>query len=451
MHVMATTPRSARTKRLRAAAGLAGVLSALTWAAVALGAASLSDPVGDNNAAPDITALTVAESPGDMLTVTLTISGSQTLPLGSWVNVWFDLDNNARTGEDGDEALVQYFDDGGMQFHRWVGSELVRRPTVGITGTAAAGVLTLSLPKAALDNAASFGVLGVGSREQDNGDEDKPVASDFAPNTGRARYVQPGPLSVTDPAGDHDAAPDISQVEISDTKAGTIGFIVSTPSHPTISPGNTWIELDVDIDRRRSTGDDGVEAYVIYEDGGVYAARWSAARQDFVQVRGSGVRVQSSGGRTTFVVPRRFLDDVASFDFYFVSGDWDPSEEVDNALDLAPDGDAWWRYRLGNTAPLRLMAGAPTGKPTTPVAGKLFTVSVPVTRSDTARGIATGSVTCVIRIAGRSVKVGARVRAGNAICSIVVPRDAGGRLLRGSMLVRSSGKSITTRFAYRVR
>jgi hypothetical protein len=316
--------------------------------------------------------------------------------------------------------------------------------------TYAAGAYTLSLPKTALDGVASFGTLVVASRGQDDGSGDELVASDFAPNQGRARYVSPEPLSVADLIGDGDAAPDIARVEVGDTKAGVISFAVATPSHQSIS-GDRWIELDVDIDRRRSTGDGGSDAIVFYEGGEVFAARWSASEEDFVRARSSGVRVRSAAGVTTFLVPRRFLDDVASFDFYFVSGDWDSESEEDDAIDHAPDGDAWWKYALVSKAPLRLIAGDPSGRPAKPAAGKPFVVTVPVRRSDTARPITSGSAKCDVRVGGKKVDAAGRVGAGRATCTLSVPDGASGATLRGSVLVRSGGTSVTSRFAFRVR
>ena len=429
---------------------LVSVLVALVLAALAFAGSSLSDPIGDNNSAPDLTALSVSESTDGILTIAVTVSNYQTLPLSSWVNVWFDLDLNRRTGDEGDEALVRFMDNGGILFFRWAGSELVRRPATGMAGSFTAGTLTLTLPKAALDDVPTFGVLGVGARGQDDGDGGELVAIDLAPNSGRARYVAPELLSITDPVGDHEAAPDIAGVEVSDTKAGILSFVVSTPSHEMLSP-TTWVELDVDIDRRGSTGEGGVEAYVYFERGRVHAARWSPEQQDFVQVRSSGVRVRNAAGVVTFEVPRSFLDDVASFDYYLISGDSDPSGDEDYALDLAPDGDAWWRYTLVNKAALRLIAGVPSGTPAKPHVGRLFKVTVPVTRSDTARGIESGSAACVVRIGGQKVKAAGRVVSGRGLCSILVPQGASGRLIRGSITVRSSGKSIATRFSFSVK
>jgi hypothetical protein len=317
-----------------------------------------------------------------------------------------------------------------------------------MAGTYTAGTLTLTVPKTALDGVGSFGVLAVGLRGQDDGEGGERVAADFAPNVGNTRYTAPGPLPITDAVGDHDAAPDITKVDVSDTRAGIIRFAITTPSHQTLRP-STWVEISFDVDRRRSTGDGGVDAYVGVEGGRqAYAGRWSAAEDEFVNASGSGVRASSAGGVVTVDVPRRFLQDVAGFDFYLVSGD--SFDDEDNALDLAPDGDGWWKYTLANKPPLRLLAGAPKGVPARPSAGKRFTVAVPVLRSDTLRPLTAGSATCTARVSGQALSAPGRVSGGFARCTLSVPAGSSGAL-RGTMTVRSGRASVATRFTFAVR
>jgi len=437
-----------RRATARALAVAASVVGAFGFAAVALAAASFTDPAGDNNAAPDVTSVTLSESADGMLSLTALVSNHQTLPTSSWFNLWFDLDLNQNTGDDGDEALVRVLDDGGLQFYRWDGARLTRQATTGMTSSFAAGTLTLTAPKTAFDNAAAFGMLVVGSRAQDLGDGDDLIAADFAPDRGRARYAAPGPFAFTDPTGDHDAAPDVTDVQVSDTRAGIVTFAIATPSHQTL-PADTWLELDFDVDRRRSTGDGGVEVFVFVSEGQAFVGRWDASEEEFAPVRGSGVRVRNAAGVVTVDVPRGVLDDVASFDFYLISGDSEDEEE-DNAIDLAPDGDAWWKYALVNKAPLRLIVGAPRGVPAQPRAGKRFAVVVPVRRSDTARGITSGSVACTVTVQGKRVRATGSVAAGLARCSLAVPAGARGTV-RGAMVVRSGGKSVSARFAFAIR
>jgi hypothetical protein len=147
----------------RLAAG-ALALAALVFAGVALSAGSYSDAVGDDNAAPDITSVTVAESDSATLAITIAVGNFQSLPEDSWLNVWFDTDSNASTGDEGDEALVRYLSSGGLQLYAWDGSQLVARPTTGVTGTFTGGALALTVPKISLGVGPTFGVLVAGAR-----------------------------------------------------------------------------------------------------------------------------------------------------------------------------------------------------------------------------------------------------------------------------------------------
>ena len=354
-----TRPARLRAMRRGGTAVLA-LAFALALATVAPAARSLSDTSQDNNAAPDITAVALSESPGVILTASVVVSNYQLLPQDSWVNLWFDLDNNPRTGADGDEALVRYVDDGGIRFYRWAGGELAGRPATGMSGSFTAGTLALTVPKTALDNAASFGMLVVGVRAQQDGEGGQLLAGDFAPNNGRARYVTPTPLSITDALGDQEAAPDITAVDIRDTKAGRIEFRVATPSHARL-PASAWIELDFDIDRLRGTGSFGVEAFVNLDNRGAYAGRWSSDERKFIRIRRSGVTARSAGGVVTFSVPRRFLHDVARFDFYVISGY--STDDEDNAIDLAPNGDCVVEVHAREQGAAQPRAGTPRAIP----------------------------------------------------------------------------------------
>ena len=127
---------------------LAVVAAGLAVGGAALADAAFSDAVGDNNEAPDITSVEVSETADGMLTVRATVANYQTLPNDSFIHLWFDLDNNIRTGADGDEANVLYQADGILDFYRWNGRDLARTPATGLTGSFAAGVFTFTGPRA---------------------------------------------------------------------------------------------------------------------------------------------------------------------------------------------------------------------------------------------------------------------------------------------------------------
>ncbi len=430
--------------------GVAGLLTvaACALAGVALAASSFSDVTGDTNEAPDVTSVTVSHSPAGMLTVTVAVGNFQTLPASSWLNLWFDLDSNASTGDEGDEALVRFLADGTLQFFRWSGTELATRPTDGMTATYAAGVLTFQGPAAAFDDATSLGILAVASRSQQV-EQSEYVAADFAPNDGRSAYTGPGPTSFPDPGGDHPAAPDVTSVRVSDSKDGMISFAIATGNFETL-PTESLVVLLIDRDGRQSTGAGGSDAMILYQSGEILLARWNQASEEFVlDDPPSRIAARNAGGVLTLSVHRSELGNLARFGFAVGAGHLGADDVLD-AFDVAPE-ELFWRYTLANKPALHLIAGKAKGAPVRPVAGRQFTITVPVTRSDTGRTITSGSAKCSVRVAGKSVSASGRVSAGTGRCAFVVPASASGKQVTGTIVVRSGGKTVTVRFAFAVR
>jgi hypothetical protein len=433
------------------ASALAAAVFALvgTIAGVALAAASFLDPVGDTNEAPDVTSVSISERPAGTLSISVAVRNFETLPRDSWINLWFDLDSNEATGDGGDEALVRYLFDGTVEFFHWNGDSLASAPPAGMTATYSAGVLTLEVTKTALDDAASFGILAVASREQQVEGEAN-IAADFAPDSGRSSYVGPGPVAFPDPEGDQPSAPDVTSVRVADAKNGTISFAISTPNFPTLPP-EMLVLLLVDRDGKMSTGLAGADILVLYQDGEAQIGRWNRSEQQFLaDDPPSRVRARNAGGVLTFLVHRSELDDPTRFRFAVGAGHVSPDDGDFDALDIAPES-LFWQYTMTNKPAMRLVAGKTSGAPVRPVAGKTFAVTVPVTRSDTGRRIAAGSVTCSVTVGGQKVPATGRVGTGGARCAFRVPGSASGKRVTGSVLVRSGGKTVTARFAYSVR
>lgn len=430
--------------------GLAGTLAlcALAFAGAGLGATSYSDAAGDDNAAPDVTNLTASESPDGTLTLTVAVGNYQVLPANSWFNIWFDLDSNQDTGDAGDEALVRYLSSGVIDFYLWDGSELVQGSAAAMSGRFEAGVLTLTVPKSALGTMSSFGILVVSARRQELG-EDEFIASDYAPDRGRSAYAGPGQAAFPDPVSDHDAAPDITAVRVSDAKDGWISFAISTPNYVTL-PGESVLVLSIDSDSRESTGDDGAEALITSVGGEPVLERWDAATERWVvDIAPTRVRTRNAGNVVTLDVHRSELGDVSRFGFAVIAADINTSADSVLAVDFAPDDLAFFRYTLVNKPALRLLAGKAFGTPAQPRAGKPFTISLPVRRSDTNRVITSGAVSCNVTADGKKVPAVGKVRSGRGQCTFVVPKTA--NVVRGSMTVRFGGTSVTARFSFRVR
>lgn len=432
-------------------AGALGVATGLLFAAFALAAGTYTDAAGDDNAAPDVRSVSVSESPSGTLTVTVAVANYQTLPPNSWFNVWFDLDSNRGTGDAGDEAVIRYLAAGEIELYRWDGSELVERPTADVAGSFAAGALTLSVPRIALDATSGFGILAVGARVQLLGG-DELIASDYAPDVGRSAYVGPAQATFSDATGDHDAAPDITSVRVADAKNGWVSFAIATPNYPSLPPGSVLV-LAIDADNRHSTGDDGADV-LVRSIGGEAASleRWQPASKSWVgDAAPARVRTRSGNGVQSIEVHRSELGTAARLGFAVLSADINTSAGTISAIDSAPDDLAFYAYTYANKAELRLTITRLFGAPAQPRAGKPFTVNLAVRRSDTGRGITSGSVTCRVLVEGKKVAVTGRVTRGGGRCAFVVPASAKGKAVRGSITVRSGGKSVAADFAYVVR
>jgi len=394
--------------------------------------------------------VTVSESAEGTLFVTAAIDNYTALPANSWFNIWFDLDEDQDTGDAGDEALVRYLSSGEMQFYLWDGSALVKGSTAGMSGQFEAGVLTLSAPRSTFGSISSFGILAVSARGQQLG-EDELIASDYAPDRGRSAYVGPVQMAFPDPARDHDAAPDITAIKVSDTKDGWISFGITTPNYVAL-PAESVLVLSIDSDSRESTGNDGSEILITSIGGEPLLERWDARtqswRSDDAPPR---VRTRNAGSVVTIEVHRSELDDVPRFGFAVIAADINTLADSVLGVDLAPDDLAFYRYTLANKAALRLTAARLVGTPARPRAGKPFAITMAVIRSDTSRGITAGTVVCRVLVDGKRVQAKGSVAGGSGRCALVVPRTAKGTVLRGTITVRSGGQSVAASFSYVVR
>ena len=439
--------RSHALKKVTAAALAA---CAFVFAGVALSAASYSDTVGDANAAPDLTSVTVAEPVAGSLQITVSVGNFQSLPTNSWVNIWFDLDSDPMTGESGDEALVRYLSDGALELYVWNGAQLVEGPTAGTTASFSAGTLTLSVPKGVLGANAAFGILAVSARGQVLGDEEL-IASDFAPDSGRSVFVGPALTAFADPPNDHDAAPDIASIRVSDAKNGWVSFAITTSNYTTL-PSETIVSLSIDADNRLSTGDGGAEVRINSLDGEFELERWVPATKSWApDDLPTRVRMRNAGGVVTLDVHRSELGGSNGLGFTVVTADLNASADTIVGIDVAPNDDPFFTYAFTNKAALTLEATRLSTSPARPRAGKPFAVNLAVRRSDTGQAITSGTVACRVLAGTQSVPAKGRLVGGGGRCAFVVPASAKGKLVRGTITIRSGGKSATANFAYRVR
>jgi hypothetical protein len=105
------------------------------------------------------------------------------------------------------------------------------------------------------------------------------------------------------------------------------------------------------------------------------------------------------------------------------------------------------------SAPLvvRPLLGKPVGVPAKPLAGKEFSFSLPVTRSDTGGALLTGKMVCDPSVAGKVIKHAESFKGGKARLSFVVPKTAEGKLLKVKITITASGQSAGRTYSYTVR
>ena len=428
------------------AAGAA--VAMLVIATAASGARGFSDPGGDTNAAPDLTSLDISDS-GGTLTIRIGVGNYPALPTNSWLNVWFDTDANSDTGDDaGDEALVRYRSEGTTEVFAWNGSQYAATAAAGVAATYSGGALTISVPRTTIHAAGALGVLVVGSRGQPVGDAEL-VASDFLPEVGRAQFAGPAPAAFTDAAGDHDAAPDISAVRVSDSKSGWITFAITTPNYEVL-PEQSAIVISIDADDNPRTGESGADLQLSLAAGEIAMERWNGDdwAPDELPTR---ARHRNAANVVSIDLHASELANRSRFRFSLLSADFSSAIQGVVAVDLAPDDFTFWRYALVNRPALRLTVTRLFARPAQPQAGKPFAVHAAVSRSDTQRPIASGSVRCRASVGGKAVAAKGSVTGGSARCALVVPGGAKGKALRGTITVRTGGTSVSRRFAYVVR
>ena len=252
--------RRAYRRRLLGVLSAAVLVGVLATAAGAAPSAAYADPAGDGNEAPDLRSVTVDDATPGVVNIRVTVSNFQELPADSRITLQFDLDRNATTGLAGDELVIRYWDDETLEVVRWNGIAMYPSSSEGVRVSFSSGELELDADRAALGGSTAFSLLVLSARTQQVG-IGRVTSTDFAPGSGRIAYASPDESSLTDPQGDHDAAPDITSVSMSDTAAGIIQVRVATPNYPALPPDKI-IGVDFDLEGRPSPADDVFVAYL---------------------------------------------------------------------------------------------------------------------------------------------------------------------------------------------
>ena len=265
-----------------------------------------------------------------------------------------------------------------------------------------------------------------------------------------------------DSTGENPAAPDITQLTVSNTDAGLLQFRVAIPNRAQFTQ-DMLLLLFVDADANPSTGDPselGAD-YVVEIFGGEAALfRWDGT--NFTRRAGDPPATSLIFGYqngVTITISAAELGNTKKFGFSFIAISGiaiDPATsdlDFTNAVaDIAPAANAGlYQYEVKITPPTLVVRSLkPT--PASPIAGRSFTLRLVAARSDTNAVVQNGRVTCVGRVGSVRLKTQVqRVQGGAAVCTWNVPLAAKGKTFRGSVSVSFEGLRAQQAYSARVR
>ena len=248
------------------------------------------------------------------------------------------------------------------------------------------------------------------------------------------------PAAFTDPAGDSGAAPDITNVAVSDNGAGSITVAVTASA---LAPG-----MDVDVflntDKNASTGSPGgnevdLEVWQDADDWGWDISKWSGSDWNDTP-QSTTEHFSRSGNVYTWTFGTEDTGPTTGFTFW-AGGFMHDADGNITAHDVAPDGGDWV-YDLPVAAAAIVPAiGNPLAVPSRPRAGKLLSLSFPVTRSDTGAALTGGTLAVQTTIAGKPVTGTSSLSGGAAHVNTLVPKTAKGKVLRVKLTVTLGTKT----------
>ena len=266
-----------------------------------------------------------------------------------------------------------------------------------------------------------------------------------------------------DSTGEDAQGPDIVTVRVANDDRANLTFTVNIPNRPTLT-GDMIVLLSLDTDANPASGDPESlgSDYAIELDGpltgqaGVALFRWNGTEFTADGVAQRSLVFSYANGAATIRINASELGATRRFSFGVIAVSGvvlAPSGEPDFTnirVDLAPDaGHGLHSYDV-RTAPPSLVVRSFRSSPARPRAGRPYTVSGTVARSDTGAVIQSGRVICRASIAGRTLRGRPAFVRGRASCSFSIPASASGKTIRGSMTVVSLGVRKVQSFSARI-
>jgi hypothetical protein len=251
----------------------------------------------------------------------------------------------------------------------------------------------------------------------------------------------------TDPTGDSNGAPDITNVVVSSDSSGRIAITVALDNLPSTGPLRTFVFLDTDMNQSTGAPDTGGADYVLVDDrtdNTFDFAAWNDNAWDD-SIPYSTVTDRTTANSVSFSVNRSELGNTSEFNFWVRTraGDLTAAQ-----FDTGPDY-AVWNFSLQVQGP-ELVGALYEQTPTAgPAHAKTFTVKpigVKVTAS--AQGPLVpppDAYSCRATLAGKAIAA-----SGLGGCTWRLPKNAKGKTFVVFLTVTYEGASLTIRQAYNV-
>ena len=284
------------------------------------------------------------------------------------------------------------------------------------------------------------------------------LAGGFVSGASARVAASAGPATFTDPTSDvQGTAPDIATVSVSDNPAnGTITFAVTAVGYAGASPDSQpLVKVYLNTDKNDTTGavDQLGAEYYLEASRDASGSYWDFMRWDgshYVEVSQSPTMAFTrSGDVLTWMFNKSDLGGSTGFKFFAWSSTWDANNNQ-TGEDMAPD-DGTWMYDLTTAtpptttpaAPGKPWIGSPATIPAKAVAGKRFTVSFPVTRTDNGKPLTTGTMVCDPSVQGKVIPHAESFKNGTAQLSFTIPKSAKGKLLKVKVAIKVGSLSTT--------
>jgi hypothetical protein len=254
-----------------------------------------------------------------------------------------------------------------------------------------------------------------------------------------------GTGSFTDPAGDAKGSPDITGVAVTSDANGTVQLSLTVPGVEAIDAAqDPEVDVYFDTDKNGATGSPAGNEYDLYywrtaDDSGWDLEKWDGTK--YAEAPASQTLLFSRSGDTLTWRFNSKTDIVTSgFNFFVASGIFDSSNN-EISEDDAPD-DGVWTFDV-SSAVIAPAVGKPLAVPKRPVHGKLFSVSFPITRTDTGRQLQGGTVSVAATIGGKPVPKNASLANATAHVALQVPAKAKGKTLVVKVTISANGRTAT--------